>query len=216
MRFIPVMLNVTDKKLLIVGGGRAAALKLQSLASKFEEITVVSERFDPLFDGSDVKKVVRRIDSPQSVAELIDRETIVVIASDDLSLNEKLREYCKMKGVLFNSVDRIDSPFIFPAAFTSNGVTVSVSTEGRSPSLSRFLKRQLAQLAQRYSQALPTLERLREVTANEDHGERARFFDELLEDPEFWRLVEGGDEEGAWKYGLKLLSELKREATPKR
>jgi len=205
MVFIPIMLNVTGKKLLMIGGGKAAALKLKSLATKFDDVTVVSDRFDRSIEEFNVKKVTLHINSPNSLSKMIDRNTIVVIASDDEKVNDKIREYCAKEGVLYNSVDRIDSPFIFPAVLNAGGVTVSVSTEGRSPSLSRFLRDELAPLANRYSKALPILEELRNLIPRNCCGGQARYFQNLLHDPEFMKLVDEGDILGAREYAMGLL-----------
>ncbi len=203
------MLNVTGKKLTIIGGGTAAALKLRNLHSKFDKITVISEKFDPYIDGMDVEKIVLHLDTPSSVENFINRDTIVIIASDDARFNDEMRKYCDAKRVLFNSVDRVDSPFIFPAAFTTNGVTVAVSTEGRSPSFSKFIRKQLRQKAEECSVALPVIEEIRKSAKGIGQHASSELFGNLLDDEKFWQFVRTGKYQEAVDYGKNKVKKVK-------
>ncbi|MEM0141211.1 MAG: bifunctional precorrin-2 dehydrogenase/sirohydrochlorin ferrochelatase [Thermoplasmatales archaeon] len=209
MKFIPIMLNVTGKKLLIIGGGKAAAQKLNNLSSKFDRIIVVADEFKEMIEGKNVETVRLHITEPSQLDKFIERNTIVVIASDEPELNEEIRDYCERKGVLFNSVDRRDSPFIFPAVLDSNGVIVSVSTEGKSPSLSRFLRKKISSVVNSYSCALPILEKVRNEIIATEHSTKAIYFQRLFEDDNFWKLVDKGQDDAAFTYALNVFKTLK-------
>ncbi|MEM0138154.1 MAG: bifunctional precorrin-2 dehydrogenase/sirohydrochlorin ferrochelatase [Thermoplasmatales archaeon] len=205
MKFVPIMLNTAGRKLLIIGGGKAAALKLKYLVSRFDKITVISDTFNDIAPTGNVEMIKLHIADTDILNEFVDSDTIVIIASDDDELNARIREYCEKKGILYNSVDRKDSPFIFPAVLYSNNVVVSVSTEGRSPSLSRFLKKKIAQTVEQYSSALPVVEKLRSDMRNMEHGKRAIYFENLFRHDNFWELVNKGDYDGALKLARSLL-----------
>ena len=203
------MLNATGKKLIIIGGGTAAAHKLKNLQSKFDKIMVISEKFDPYIDGAEVEKVVQHLDTPSSVEKFIDKDTIVIIATDDARFNDEMRKYCDDKRVLFNSVDRVDSPFIFPAVFTTNGVTVAVSTEGRSPSFSKFIREQLRQKAEECSIALPVIEEIRKSAKGIGQHTSSELFGNLLDDEKFWQLVKTGKYQEAVDYGKNKVKKVR-------
>jgi len=42
LKFLPVSLNITDKKILIIGGGKVASHKLAGIKSFSENITVLA------------------------------------------------------------------------------------------------------------------------------------------------------------------------------
>ncbi|MEM0195029.1 MAG: bifunctional precorrin-2 dehydrogenase/sirohydrochlorin ferrochelatase [Thermoplasmatales archaeon] len=205
MKFVPIMLNTTYKRLLIIGGGKVAALKLKNLVSRFDKITIISDTFNDIKPADNVEIVKLHIGDTNVLNEFVDNNTIVVIASDDDELNARIREYCEKRGILYNSVDRKDSPFIFPAVLYSNNVVVCVSTEGRSPSLSRFLKEKISQTVEQYSRALPVLEKLRNDMCSVEHNKKAIYFENLFKHENFWELINKGDYDGALKFARDIL-----------
>lgn len=206
MEYIPVMLNVSERHVIIIGGGQAAFKKARNLAPHCASITVIASRFSKSFDGMPVVKVKMNISSASQLQAFFVRESVVVIATDDTKLNDSLESACRERGILYNRVDRKSSPFIFPASFDIRGIVVAVSTRGRSPSFSRFLSEKLQEDVGRYAAALPVLERLRSDVAVKELNAKADFFHRLLGDPRFWKLVTEGKEEKAYEFGLRMSS----------
>ena len=202
MEFIPIMLNVSSRDLVVIGGGTAALKKIENMKPKFQKVTVISEEFDSEFESADIRKVKMRLTDPEQLSGFVNKDSIVVIATDDRNMNREIRDYCSRKGLLFNSVDEADSPFIFPATFSYGGVTLSVSTDGRSPSLARFIRDRLKEQTVRYSLCLPVIQRLRKDVNFGSSKEKARFFSLLLNDEIFWKLVSDRKDEKAYKYGM--------------
>ena len=70
---------------------------------------------------------------------------------------------CHERGVLCNIADApAESDFFVPAHFTTEGITIALSTGGQSPALARQLRRELeAWVGNRYAALLTLLGRLR-------------------------------------------------------
>lgn len=211
MSYVPVMLNVSDRKILIIGGGEAAAKKTRNLIAHSERILVVASEFSREFSRLGVEKVTARLKSPDEVEKYLDDRSIVIIATDDVRLNEGLERICREKDILYNRVDNNESAFIFPAVSESDGVLITVSTQGRSPSFARFLRDVLQKEAGRYTKALPVIERVRSKVEIPNVKLRAEFFRTLLSDKEFWDLINRKSPDEAFNFGLeKARSFLKK------
>lgn len=205
--YIPIMLNVSDRKVVIIGGGDAAYKKVKNLLNHGRNITVIASDFDSRFAALEIEKIRAHIHDPGQVDELLQGGNIVIIATDDPDLNGSLEEVCKKRNLLYNRVDEVKSPFIFPASFESNGVIVSVSTLGRTPSLTRFIRDRIREELGDLPLSLPVVEKLRNDCGISGLKQRAKFFRKLLETAEFWQLISHNRAEEAYALGMALSKE---------
>lgn len=216
MDYIPVMLNVSDRDVIIVGGGQAAFKKARNLVPHCASITVIADRFSKSFDRLPLIKVKMHIGKAADLDAFLLKCSVVVIATDDSKLNDSLEDACRDKGILYNRVDRKESPFIFPASSDIDGIVVSVSTKGRSPSFSRFLSEMLAEKLRGYAEALPVLERLRGDLHIRDLDVKADFFHRLLADAGFWKLIRDGEKERAYELAIDMSGKTPEQVKQKR
>jgi precorrin-2 dehydrogenase/sirohydrochlorin ferrochelatase len=72
---------------------------------------------------------------------------LVISATDDRKVNEKVAKAARERGALCNVVDQPDlCNFITPALVTRGELQISVSTGGGSPTLTQRVKREVAAL----------------------------------------------------------------------
>ncbi len=203
MNHIPVMLDVSNRKVVIIGGGKIAARKATSLMPHCSNIIAVSAEFSDHFSRLPLQNIVTRIEDID-LNTVIDNNTLVIIATDDPIMNQYVEDLCVSRGILYNRVDDKSSPIIFPEQFDSKGVTVAVSTHGRSPSFAHFLKDILYKKAEGYIKALPVVERLRKDISIRDIELKGNFFRILFDDRKFWNLIASGEFEEAYSLGMEL------------
>ena len=140
MPFFPIFVDLSQKKVLVVGGGKVAHRKVKSLLRFTKNIKVVapkvSEELEELIKEKGLKLVRRYFRS--SDLKGVD---LVIVAVNKLSLQERIFRMCEKRGILCNSVD---SPnlcnFLFPSLIVRGDVTLGISTSGRAPALSRRLR----------------------------------------------------------------------------
>lgn len=209
MNYIPIMLNVSDRRVVIIGGGDAAFKKVKNLLNHDRKITVISSEFDSRFSSVPIERITLHIDDPAEVDRFLESGNIVVIATDDPKLNQMLEDVCNKKHILYNRVDEASSPFIFPASFESNGVIVSVSTIGRTPSLTRYIRDRIQERIGELPGALPVVEQLRTDCGISNLREKAEFFRKLFEHTEFWQHISGNRMEEAYSLGISLAQKIK-------
>lgn len=126
MPYFPMMIDISDKKVLIVGGGKAAFQKVKVLKKFCSDITVSAEKFD--YADNSIHYMTKPFDKSD-----IDRFDMV-IGADNTKVNETVFKCCREKGIAVNIVDDTDkSDFMFPAVYTGDSLVVAVSTSGKSP-----------------------------------------------------------------------------------
>lgn len=144
MRYFPISIDTKDKKILVVGGGRAAFLKLKSLVCTMASIEAVSAEFcdDILNLQKDYlnKLFLKTMTISADIIDFEDDYSIAFICTDNKELNEKLRMHFKLKNVLVMAADdRENSDFITSSVLERENITIAVNTEGRSPTASKMI-----------------------------------------------------------------------------
>ena len=111
-------------------------------------------------------------------------KSFVITATDDKVLNKEIYNSCKENNIPVNTVDDKDNcSFIFPALARNNGVTVAISTSGKSPIYAKYLRKKIESLIQDSESIVDNLSKYREKIKNEISLEENRkvAFEKLLE-----------------------------------
>lgn len=139
----PFMMNITNKKIVVIGGGKVAAKRVESMLCWHPTITVISPALDArlqvLVKNKQISYEARKF-MPSDVTDAL----IVLAATNDAELNQLVRESCGINQLVNLADDPVNSSFHFPAFHEKNGLTVAVSTSGISPSLAVKLRNDFA------------------------------------------------------------------------
>ena len=171
-KYYPILLNIQDKKCLVVGGGNVAWRKVCSLKEAGARVTVVSPEFCPEM-GKETG--IERIQ--QKYEEGFLNEVLVVIAStDDEEVNKKVYYDAVKRGILVNVVDRPEfCSFIVPATISRGDLNISISTGGASPALARNIRESLEkQFGNEYGEFAKLLSETRRKILSEISDESIR------------------------------------------
>jgi siroheme synthase-like protein len=141
--FYPVMLDVSARECLVVGGGRVALRKVIALLRAGASVTVVAPDFNPHFSRLFGRiTLVRR---SFEAGDLKPAHALVIGATDASDVNTAVYERASALRVPCNIVDcPALCSFIVPAVVRRGDVTIAVSTGGRCPRLSRYVKSRVA------------------------------------------------------------------------
>ena len=151
-----IELNLEGRNVLVVGGGRIALRKVKTLLPTGARITVVAPQFDPEFkslDSSTTPNGSAQNDTLTSVT-LINRPYepldlrgvfMVFICTDQPAVNAQVSNDAHARRILVNNAcDYLDGDFIVPARMDfGENIAVTVSTQGRAPSLAKKLKQKI-------------------------------------------------------------------------
>ena len=142
-----IELNLEGRNVLVVGGGRIALRKVKTLLPTGARITVVAPQFDPEFDALKSGEQVSLIVLKNRPYEPLDLRGIfmVFICTDQPAVNAQVSNDARARRILVNNAcDYLDGDFIVPARMDfGENIAVTVSTQGRAPSLAKKLKQKI-------------------------------------------------------------------------
>ena len=141
--YYPVFLDLSDRPVLVIGGGRLALEKVNGLLAADAEITVVAptlnEELTSLRDGGRIEHLARAYEP----GDMFGR-AVVMAANDDPADNARLQSDARSSGVLLNAADDpAHCDFILPAVVRQPPLTLAISTGGGSPAVARRVREEL-------------------------------------------------------------------------
>lgn len=180
MGYFPFFVDVENQNCLVVGGGVVALRKIEKLLPFNPNITVVSPKVHKeILSIKNINIIKRKFDFND-----LKEKSFVITATDDKVLNKEIYNSCKENNIPVNTVDDKDNcSFIFPALARNNGVTVAISTSGKSPIYAKYLRKKIENLIQDSESIVDNLSKYREKIKNEISLEENRkvAFEKLLE-----------------------------------
>ena len=160
MRYYPLLLDLTGMRCLVVGGGEVGLRKVQGLLPcSPAAVTVV----DPAEPGPGLAALLASHGNltyerrPFAEADTHGAQ-LVFACTSSREVNALVGVACRRRGVLCNMADDPEAgSFALPASITRGDLTITVSTGGASPALSRVIRRDLEA---RYGEEYAALTRL--------------------------------------------------------
>ena len=144
MDYYPIQLNIKGKQVLIIGGGKVAQRKLAGLLDADAQITIVSpEITDRIREYCQSGKVIWKQKS--FTKDDLEGAFLVIAATNDPETNKAVKRFVSTQQLLLMVDDPEESDFILPAVMNRGRLTLTVSTSGASPTLTKKIKQDLAQ-----------------------------------------------------------------------
>lgn len=144
-RFYPVLVDLQGKKALVVGGGKVAQRKIETLLEHGATVQVVAKELTASLEE------LRRAERIEFLGEefsetFVDGVFVVFAATDDASLNRRVSRTAQQRSLLVNAVDQpADCNFIVPSVLSRGDLVIAVSTSGKSPAFARKVRVELEQ-----------------------------------------------------------------------
>lgn len=202
MAYFPFMIEISNRKCLVVGGGSIAFHKVKLLSGFDVYIKVVGTEICPQL--SELEREKRTLEYTEAYPaekqqgkpklEIVQREfqdpdiddiDFAVAATDDEVLNNHISDLCRQKKIPVNVVDRKEAcSFIFPAMIQDKDFLIAVSTGGQSPAAAAYVKKKIkSQIPAYYGNMVETLGTYRDYILEhvESAKERKEIFNRLLE-----------------------------------
>jgi precorrin-2 dehydrogenase/sirohydrochlorin ferrochelatase len=188
--YYPLMLDITEKPCLIVGGGMVAQRKAESLIEAGAVVTVVSPACTEQLEQWERSGRVSIIRNRFSTGMAVMREALLVFAAtDQTEINTEVRLEAEALGKLVTVADDTQhSRFIVPAVVRRGKLLIAVSTAGASPAVAKRVKQELEiSYGEEYETYLELLQQLRLLIKAKvkDTAERQDLFKAILE----WNLL---------------------------
>lgn len=198
MTHYPIYLNITDRSCLVVGGGKVAQRKIETLMEYGARITVVSPEVESAISQWAREEKLNWVKGSFDPA-LLQGVLLVFIATNQAETNREIADICRSEGVLVNAVD--DPPncdFFIPSLLRRDSLSVAISTEGKSPMFAAWLRRELEELIPpEYGEFVEIMGKLRDRVKDEeqDINKRRKIFEALIKSDILELLLEGNRDE---------------------
>ena len=200
MDFLPLGLKLAGHTVVVVGGGDTALRKARLLHRAGARLRLVAPQW-----RAELQALVEREGAGGECHRRafqdddLEGARLVVLATDDGALNERVAALCAARGVPVNVVDRPDiSSFVFPALIDRDPLFITISSSGVSPVLTRRLRARLeAWLPSRWGRLAGILGRFRAPLARAlpDRKAREAFWERQLDGPLVEQVLSGHESE---------------------
>lgn len=182
--FFPIMVELEDKKVTIVGGGQVAYRKCKKLLAFGAKVTMVSPDVLNVFEqlkihyGDNLNLIIDRYKQ-----EYLHDSFLVIAATSSKNVNKTIVENSKELGVLVNSVDgKEDSDFITTSIISNDNLTISICTGGSFPALSKKIRKDMEEKYKKYDKEyMNLLEDIRYIIIEKYPEDKRAVMDKILD-----------------------------------
>lgn len=186
MKLYPLFADLSGRRVLVVGGGTVGERKASALLEAGAQVVVGAPELSPAL-ASWVKQTRVQWHRGHFDERWLDDVWLVVAATDDPALHQRIRALADARRLFVNIVDDAEqSSFHVPAVIDRTPVTVAISSGGHAPMLARLLRERLETLLDPVIGSLAGLlgdmrGRIRERLP--DIALRRRYYERLLAGP---------------------------------
>ena len=191
----PIYLDLTGKRVVVIGAGPVAARKANALHEAGARVIIVAKKVNPAFEKSCTLphvEVVLSASSKDYLAEAV----LALAATNDLDLNHRIYKDCQELEVLCNVVDQPDlCDFFVPAVVKRGPLQIAISTDGNCPAYAGHLRKKLEdQFTEDHGRFVIELEATRKRIIEEvaDPAERKAILGQLAGDKSFEYFLANG------------------------
>jgi len=149
--WFPLFVNLENKKILVIGGGKIAYKKITKILEYSANVTIVAEKIEEekLLQLENVKIVDnKRIENDKDIiGELVKDYFLVIAATNDEELNENIAKICDSRGILINNISsKTEMNAMFGGIVKNDEFQIAVSTGGKNCRRSRAMKSEIQKI----------------------------------------------------------------------
>jgi siroheme synthase-like protein len=127
LMFLPIAINITDKNILIIGGGKVGYHKACILNRFTDNVTVISPSFHEGF-GSLPFVLIEKTYSKDD----LNGAFLVYVCTENESLTAQIKKDAEKKGILTSVCDNpVLCDFVSPAIFREGNVSIAVTSNAQ-------------------------------------------------------------------------------------
>ena len=153
-KYFPLFVDLTEKDVLVVGGGTIAGRRVHTLLGFVDKITVVAPELGKrLQELQEQGKVVWIQDVYRK--EYLVYVDMVLAATDNKDVNDQVQQDCIAvmgetgRNILFSrSDDKNQCDFFFPSIVERDGIVIGINSGGVSPAGTKRIRREIEGLLQ--------------------------------------------------------------------
>ena len=158
----PINLDLTGQACLVLGGGNVAERKVRRLLDEGAVVTVIAPALTPALQ---ILAEEHQLSWQRRTYQPGDETTffLIICATDDEAVSQAVSAAAKAQGKLLNVCDVPDlCNFTLPSIVRQGDLQLTISTNGKAPAFSRWLRKHLEQhFDERYDRWMAELAAIR-------------------------------------------------------
>ncbi|WP_170862653.1 NAD(P)-binding protein [Gracilibacillus kekensis] len=180
-----MLVNLTNKEIIIIGGGKVAERRLRQLLEYKQSITVVSPTL------TDTMKEIVTINNIKWTNEPFKKEDVenadlIIAATNNEGINDEIIKQAPKKAWINAAHHGEKGTVYFPITLQRGRLQIAISTGGASPLLAKRIKKQIdLQFPDDYETYIDFLFEAREIIKklDMDKKEKHRLLKDIVQNP---------------------------------
>jgi precorrin-2 dehydrogenase / sirohydrochlorin ferrochelatase len=178
----PVFLKLESLHTLIVGGGHVGLEKLAAVLknSPSANVTLVARNIQqPIKDIARKHPQVKLIERNFKLWDLWEKD-LVLLATDNRQLHETIRNFARNRRILINVADTPElCDFYLGSVVTKGNLKIGVSTNGKSPTISKRIREYLEEaIPEDTNELLDNMQKIRDRIKG-DFGTKVKVLNDI-------------------------------------
>ena len=133
-KFFPVSIDLNNKNILIIGAGKIALRKVETLLNYNCNINVITkEVLEEKFLELEKDNKIKILKNQEFKEKFLQDIFLVVVATDNEVLNKNISQLCMNKNILVNNItSKNDMNVRFASIYEKDDIQIAISANGNS------------------------------------------------------------------------------------
>ena len=131
-KFFPVSIDLNNKNVLVIGAGKIALRKIETLLNYNCNINVITkEILEEKFLELEKNNKIKIFKNQEFEEKFLENIFLVVVATDNEILNKKISNLCISKNILVNNISSKDDMNVrFMSIYEKDDIQIAISANG--------------------------------------------------------------------------------------
>ena len=131
-KFFPVSIDLNNKNVLVIGAGKIALRKIETLLNYNCNINVITkEILEEKFLELEKNNKIKIFKNQEFEEKFLENIFLVIIATDNEILNKEISQLCMSKNILVNNVTSKDNMNVrFASIYEKDDIEIAISANG--------------------------------------------------------------------------------------
>ena len=131
-KFFPVSINLNNKNILVIGAGKIALRKIETLLNYNCNINVITkEILEEKFLELEKNNKIKIFKNQEFKEKFLENIFLVITATDNEILNKEISQLCMSKNILVNNVTSKDDMNVrFMSIYEKDDIQIAISANG--------------------------------------------------------------------------------------
>lgn len=131
-KFFPVSINLNNKNILVIGAGKIALRKVETLMSYNCNILVITKDIlEEKFLELEKNNKIKILKNQEFEEKFLKKIFLVIAATDNEVLNKNISQLCISKNILVNNITSKDDMNVrFASIYEKDDIQIAISANG--------------------------------------------------------------------------------------